>query len=325
MKNSKIHIRHCLLYEFQLGHSAAQATSNICRALGPGTVSQVTVHRWFKRFSLDNFDLDDEPRSERSDKVVLDGLQELVERDPRQTTRCLASILGCSHTTIERRLNELGYRSILGGWVPYDLTWTQQNQRVDICMNLLSLRRTYQSLDNIITGDEKWVLYTNITQRRQWVGPSQTPLPTPKPELHPKKVMLSVWWDVHGVVYWELLPPNTTITAEVYCLQLENLKQNLETVRPGHGKVYFLHDNARPHVAKSTRKKLLDFGWEILPHPPYSPDLAPTDYHLFRSLSNSLRGKKFFKETDIFKYLAKIFDSQPKDFYARGIHSLPTR
>ena len=102
--NSKIHIRHCLLYEFQLGHSATQATSNICRALGPGTISQPTVHRWFKRFSSRNFDLEDEPRSERSDKLVLDGLKELVERDPRQTTRCMASTFGCSHTTIEGRL-----------------------------------------------------------------------------------------------------------------------------------------------------------------------------------------------------------------------------
>ena len=137
--------------------------------------------------------------------------------------------------------------------------------------------------------------------------------------------MLSVWWDVQGVVYWESLPPNTTITAEVYCAQLQNLKLELETHRPGHGKVYFLHDNARPHVAKSTRKKLLDFGWEVLPHPPYSPDLAPTDYHLFRSLSNNLRGKKFDKDEDIFHYLRHLFDSQPKEFYARGIHSLPKR
>ena len=72
--------------------------------------------------------------------------------------------------------------------------------------------------------------------------------------------MLSVWWDVQGVVYWELLPPNATITAEVYCAQLQNLKLELETHRPGHAKVYFLHDNARPHAASQLVKKLLNFG-----------------------------------------------------------------
>ena len=57
IQNSKIHIRHCLLYEFQMGHSTTQATYNICRALGPGSVSQPMAHRWFKRFSPGNSDL----------------------------------------------------------------------------------------------------------------------------------------------------------------------------------------------------------------------------------------------------------------------------
>src|SRR5689334_13316851 len=108
--------------------------------------------------------------------------------------------------------------------------------------------------------------------------------------------MLSVWWDVYGVVYWELHPPNTTINANIYCAQLERLKAEIQKNRPQHDKIYFLHDNARPHIAKVTRKKLLEFGWKILPHPAYSPDLARTDYHLFRSLSNSLRNKIFAEE-----------------------------
>lgn len=325
MEKSKIHIRHCLLFEFQLGHSASEAATNICRAIGPGTMSQATAYRWFKRFAEKNYELENEPRSERSDKKDFEVLKELVDADPYQTTRELANVLGCSHSTIENRLNEFGYRSLLGAWVPHNLSTVQKSQRVDLCMFLLQMRRNYQWLDHLITGDEKWVVYINTTRRRQWVESTRTPIQSPKPENHPKKMMLSVWWGVNGIVHWELLPTNTTITAEVYCNQLDNLKRKLEIDRPGQGKVYFLHDNARPHVAKSTRKKLIDFGWEILPHPPYSPDLAPTDYHLFRSLSNSLRGKIFEEESDIIKYLANFFDSQPKEFYTRGIYSLPTR
>ena len=55
----------------------------------------------------------------------------------------------------------------------------------------------------------------------------------------------------------------------------------------------FHQDNARPHTSWVTRQKLLDMGWEVMPHPPYSPDLAPFDYHLFRSLQNHLNGKTF--------------------------------
>jgi histone-lysine N-methyltransferase SETMAR len=131
--------------------------------------------------------------------------------------------------------------------------------------------------------------------------------------------MLSVWWDVHGVVYWQLLPTNTTVTAEVYCAQLENLMANLKAKRPQHDKIYFLIDNARPYVAKLVYNKLMEYGWELLPHPPYSPDLAPTDYHLFQSLSNSLREKMFVEESELEEYLATFFKLNPKEFYAKGI------
>jgi hypothetical protein len=50
-----------------------------------------------------------------------------------------------------------------------------------------------------------------------------------------------------------------------------------------------LHDNARPHVASATRQQLEELGWTAIPHPPYSPDLAPSDLHLFRFLKNYLR------------------------------------
>ena len=43
----------------------------------------------------------------------------------------------------------------------------------------------------------------------------------------------------------------------------------------------------------SVTKKMSEFNWEILPHPPYSPDIAPSDYHLFRALQHFLVGKKF--------------------------------
>ena len=91
-----------------------------------------------------------------------------------------------------------------------------------------------------------------------------------------------------------------------------------------HDRVYFLHDNARPHVAKSTREKLLELGWVTVPHPAYSPDLASTDYHLFRSLSNHLREKKFDGESSLKTDLADFFSQKSKDFYERGIRALAT-
>ena len=86
-----------------------------------------------------------------------------------------------------------------------------------------------------------------------------------------------------------------------------------------------MHDNARPHVAESTRQKLLSLGWITIPHPPYSPDLASADYHLYLSLSNYLREKKFNDESQIKIDLPNFFDQKTQDFYESGILSLPER
>lgn len=200
-------------------------------------------------------------------------------------------MLGCSQYTICYHLKQLGFVSKLGALVPHELSKSQRQNRVEVCEKLLTFKRTFEWLDNLVTGDEKWVLYVNHTSKRSWVPSDQVPEPTAKPELHPKKVMLCVWWDVHGVVYWELLPTNTTVTANVYCAQLQRLRAALDKTRPRSGQYYFLHDNAKPHVAKVTKKKPTGLNWTVIPHPPYSPDLAPSDYHLFLSLSNSLREK----------------------------------
>jgi histone-lysine N-methyltransferase SETMAR len=69
----------------------------------------------------------------------------------------------------------------------------------------------------------------------------------------------------------------------------------------------------------------LKLGWVTVPHPPYSPDLAPTDYHLYRSMSDYLREKKFDDENDLKMDLAKFFAKKSQDFYECGILSIPER
>ena len=63
-----------------------------------------------------------------------------------------------------------------------------------------------------------------------------------------------------------------------------------------HKGVIFYQDNARSHTSLVTRKKLLELGWKVMSHPPYSPDPALSNYHLFSSLQNHLNGKTFMKD-----------------------------
>ena len=139
-------------------------------------------------------------------------------------------------------------------------------------------------------------------------------------------MLLSVWWDQSGVVYYQFLPKNETINAELYCQQLQRLKEAIERERTSlNNQVLLLHDNARPHVAKMTKSTIEKLRWEVLPHQPYSPDLAPTDFHLFRSLSNHLSGHTFENDAAISTFIGECFAEKPKSFYRDGIHKLPER
>ena len=134
--------------------------------------------------------------------------------------------------------------------------------------------------------------------------------------------MLSIWWGVKAIIHWELLPHGCTIAAELYCQQLDRLTQKLNGKQV---RIYFLHDNARPHVAKSTRQKLLELGCITVPHPRYPSDLAPTDYHLFRSLYNHLRENNFDDENGLKVDLLNFFGQKSQNFHERGILPLSER
>jgi len=71
--------------------------------------------------------------------------------------------------------------------------------------------------------------------------------------------------------------------------------------------------------------KLRGLGWEVLMHPPYSPDIAPSDYHLFRSLQNSLNGIKLASKEVYENHLKQFFDQKPQKFYRDGIMTLPQK
>ena len=140
--------------------------------------------------------------------------------------------------------------------------------------------------------------------------------------------MLSVWWDFKGIFYFELLSRNQTIISNVYCCQLMKLDREIKEKRPElatRKDVIFHQDNARPHTFLVTRKKLLELGWEVMPHPPYSPDLAPSDYQLFRSLQNHLNGKTFDSNEAVKNKLIQFFASKNQTFDESGIMKLTER
>jgi [histone H3]-lysine36 N-dimethyltransferase SETMAR len=215
-----------------------------------------------------------------------------------------------------------------GVWVPHQLSPENKAQRTTICSFLMTRQERKPFLHRVVTGDEKWIFYINNKRKKQWLSCGQTPVPTSKFRPHSRKALLCVWWDNIGVIHFEVLEPKQTITADFYYQQLERLNEALIQKRPAlinRKRVILQHDNARPHSSKNTQQKIKNLGWEVLPYPPYSPDIAPSDYHLFRSLQYVLNNEMFKNIDDIRTFVSKFFDSKPVSFYKEGIGSLVKR
>ncbi|GBP52702.1 Mariner Mos1 transposase [Eumeta japonica] len=102
------------------------------------------------------------------------------------------------------------------------------------------------------------------------------------------------------------------------------LKEKRPQYYSRHDKIILLHNNA-PHVAVPVKNNLKTLDWEVLPHPPYSPDIAPSDYHLFRSMAHALSEQQFTSYEDTKNWVDSWIASKNKEFFRLGIRTLPER
>ena len=86
-----------------------------------------------------------------------------------------------------------------------------------------------------------------------------------------------------------------------------------------------MHDNAPAHWALATQKKLAYLGFQCFDHPPYSQDLAPSDYHLFSGLKKKLKRRHFSSDTEVIAAAETWLDGQPSDFFFSDLQKLEQR
>jgi len=157
-------------------------------------------------------------------------------------------------------------------------------------------------LSYVITGDETWVYAYDPeteTQSSKWKS-----LGSPRPKKARQvrsniKLMLICFFDQKGIVDKEFVPPGQTVNAAFYVKVLKRLRENVQRKRPDQWRnnTWLLHhDNAPAHAALLTRRFLTDNNMTVMPHPPYSPDLAPSDFFLFPILKMKLKGRSFQTE-----------------------------
>jgi histone-lysine N-methyltransferase SETMAR len=89
--------------------------------------------------------------------------------------------------------------------------------------------------------------------------------------------------------------------------------------------VLLLHNNAQLHTATAMVQTVQRLGFELLPHPPYSPNLAPSDYHIFGPLKETLCSHRFGSHGDVQQAVQTRLREQPKSFFFEGIKKLVER
>ncbi|GFW22771.1 histone-lysine N-methyltransferase SETMAR [Trichonephila clavipes] len=292
MESDKQHFRHILLFYYRKGKNAVQARKKLTDVYGEGVLTVRQCQNWFAKFRSGNFDVEDAPRSGRPVEADKDAIKALVDANRRITTHEIGLRLNLSNSTVYDHLKGMGLSSKLDVWVPHVLTERNLCRRIDVCDSLLKRHENDPFLKRIITEDEKGQPKRSKKMNRL--------KPFPKP----------------------------IFTKKSLCHQLDKLNDALQQKRSeliNRKGVVFHQDNARPHTSLVIRQKLLQLEWDSMPHPPYSPDLAPSDYCLFRSLQKFLDGKTFTSNEEVNNLLGQFFASKDQKFYERGIMLLPER
>jgi len=131
------------------------------------------------------------------------------------------------------------------------------------------------------------------------------------------KFLASIFWDQDGILLIDYLLKGQTINTENYSSLLVQLKVILKEKHRGkfNKAVMFFHDNAPAQRALATQKKLAYLGFQCLDHPPYSPHLAPSAYHLLPGLKKQLKVRHFSSDAEVIAAAETWLDGQTSKFF----------
>ena len=139
-----------------------------------------------------------------------------------------------------------------------------------------------------------------------------------------KKTLVTLWWSAAGVIHYNFLQLSQTMTAESYCEEVDEMyrKFRQQPTLVNKRDPILLHNNARPRVSQITVQKLNKLSIEVLPHPPYSPYLSPTDCQLSKHFDNFLSRRTFANQDQTKTAFVNFIESRALNFYADGINRL---
>jgi len=331
----KEHFRFYIQVRTSLGETPTAIHQDLITFGGEKAISYSTVLKWHKRFKDEKMDIEDEPRIGRPvSKVTEENIalvRSLIEEDPHSTYEDIQAVLPLSNWTIQTIIHEhLRLRKLTSRWVPHELTPDQKRKRVEFCEeNLQRLQQEGFKLGDIITGDETWIYFRKIGRKKEnaaWIEKGQKAKTVVRRAQHEEKRLYCIFFRANGWFTVCALDKGETLDSDAYIEKcLRPLVDGLWKERPKtgcHG-LKLLHDNARPHNSRAVLNYLREQQIGLMPHPPYSPDLAPCDYWLFDLLKRGLTDQK--DDDTLFKSVFSVLNSIPEKEYKKTFSKLVER
>ncbi len=138
--------------------------------------------------------------------------------------------------------------------------------------------------------------------------------------------MFTIFFDQKGPVLAEFKEKGTNVNAESYCGVIRCLRERIRQKRPemwATKKFRIHHNNATLHTATDTVELLQKFNMQVVPHPPYSPDLAPADYFLFDRIKAQIRGHRHQTIEDMQTAVFRSLKAIPVQEFHDAMNLLP--
>ena len=287
--SSKVEYRAVIRYLFLKGKTGQEIHCELNNVYGSSAPSYAQVKFWVGEFKRSRTSLEDKTRSGRpsaaTNEEMCNKVWDLVYSDRLVKVEEIANALHISQGSVSTILHDrLGMRKLTARWVPKSLSDKQMATRASVCSALLKRLRSNEDdfLLRLVTGDETWVYYyelENKAQSRQRIGPGSPRPKKFKTQPSASKVMATVFWDAQGIIVLDFLAKKSTITGAYYANLLDQLRTAIREKRRGKLSkgILLQQDNARVHTCKIAMDAVERNGYELIPQPAYSPDLAPSD------------------------------------------------
>lgn len=336
VKIGKLEYRAIIKYLYLKGLRGKQIYEDMLNTLGDQCPSYATVKNWTASFKRGKFSIEDDDRSGRPVSVSvpenIDAVHDMILSNRRIGLKQISEALNISYERVHHIVHvNLDMRKIAAKWIPKCLNVDQKRARVEASRSICArFENDVDFLNRIVTMDETWVHFYDPETKQQSMEWRHSGSPRPKKFRVQKsagKVLASVFWDCHGVIMIDFLDKGRTITGDYYSTLLTTLRDKIKEKRRGKLSkgVLFLQDNAPAHKSHVVMQKIRDLGLELLEHPPYSPDLAPSDYYLFPQLKKSLKGRKFSSNEEVIEAVEVWFAEQEETFFLKGLETLQVR